>query len=538
MVVSVVRLSLSDLPFMKRLLITVAFLTLLVAVEVLGASELRLPSFLPEYYRPIFGSDRPLVLVNQRETNGVAQFTYSIGANEALSVESFNGDAPACRSAFNNILTHLNQIMTTNRGDFIEITETDLNAAVVLTNMSQTIFVFVLPHAVNIWTHSVVPAGQPQLHLDFRKTCVFVDRQRYEEALREGNVSLGSWQKAIRRYAKDLLKAGRKREALTALQNLLATSPFDYEAHFELIENTSDLSAATNSARTVFKNAENRDQINRAAKFLGIELPNTDAVPRLSAKDGGLEVILIPLPPCNPWFLDEAAKVYERITDVPVKIRRLDSEWTWEQPDRIARQRELEGILVRLAKQNINFSGWTGERYLGSLTNALKSEDALSRYRGQDLLARISAEPGQYRADSYVEKLGRLLEPHHSKDARTMYVGITEANIYGGDNNFIFSVSTTSPQSHVGLMSYYMMQGKATASSFDSRPRLVERMAKELVPASLKQLRIPRSTDPSCPYSYSSGVERLDQKTLNLSGEVKQALNKLAEDSTRSPAHQ
>jgi len=129
---------------------------------------------------------------------------------------------------------------------------------------------------------------------------------------------------------------------------------------------------------------------------------------------------------------------------------------------------------------------------LASLTNALKSEDALSRYWGQDLLAKISAEPGQYRADSYVEKLDRLLKPHQSKDARTMYVGITEANIYGGDNNFVFSVSTTNPQSHVGLMSYYMMQG-----------------------------------NPACPYSYSSGVERLDQKTLNLSDEVKQVLNKL-----------
>jgi hypothetical protein len=59
-------------------------------------------------------------------------------------------------------------------------------------------------------------------------------------------------------------------------------------------------------------------------------------------------------------------------------------------------------------------------------------------------------------------------------------------------------------------------------------------MAKELVPASLKQLRIPRSTDPTCPYSYSSGVERLDQKTLTLSDEVKQALNKLRATTTGS----
>lgn len=512
---------------MKRLLFSAALLPLLIAVGVLAATELRLPSFLPEYYRPLFGNQRRLALVDQRETNGVIQSIYSIGANEALSIESFYGDAPACRSAFNNILAHLNQSMTTNKGNFVEITETELNAQVALTNLSQTIFVFVLPHAVNIWTHSVVGSSPPQLHLDFRKTCTRVDRQRYEEAVREGNVSLGSWQKAIRRYAKDVLHAGSKREAMAILQNLLATSPFDYEAHFEFIENTSDLAAATNSAKAVFKNAENRDQINRAAKFLGLEPPNPDNIPLLSTNDAGLEVVLIPLAPCNPWLLDEAAKLYQRITEVPVKIRRLDSEWTWGPPDRIARQRDIEGILVRLAKQNINFNGWTGDRYLTALTNALKSEDALTRYWGQDLLAKISAEPGQYRADLYVEKLDRLLKPHQSHDARTMFVGITEANIYGGDNNFVFSVSTFSPQSHVGLMSYYMMQGKATALSFDSRLRLVERIAKEMVPASLKQLRIPRSTDPACPYSYSSGVERLDQKTLILSDETKQALSKL-----------
>jgi hypothetical protein len=71
------------------------------------------------------------------------------------------------------------------------------------------------------------------------------------------------------------------------------------------------------------------------------------------------------------------------------------------------------------------------------------------------------------------------------------------------------------------------MLGKTHPQGFDSRPRLVERMAKELVPASLKQLQIPRSTDPTCPYSYSSGLDRLDQKTLTLSDGVKQALEKL-----------
>ena len=83
-------------------------------------------------------------------------------------------------------------------------------------------------------------------------------------------------------------------------------------------------------------------------------------------------------------------------------------------------------------------------------------------------------------------------------------------------------------------MSYYMMLGRTIHETYDSRQRLVERIAKELVPASLKQLGIPRSMDPTCPYSYSSGVDRLDQKTLALSDEVKEALNKLRDPITRS----
>jgi predicted Zn-dependent protease len=503
----------------------VGLLLLLISVEGVVGAELRLPSFLPDYFRPAFkSSSRSLALADQRHTNGVTQCIYSIGANEALSIESFKSDAPGCRAAFNNILAHLDQVITTNRGTFIEITETELHAEVTLTNVSQTVFVFVLPNAVNIWTHSVVPKARRQLLLEFRNIRAMANRQRYEEALREGNVSLGQWHDAMHDYANDLLMAGNKSEALSVFQNLLATSPYDFESHLQFIENTSDLIAATNSARAVFKNAENSYQISRAAGLLGIKPPNIEAIPSLSTNDTGLAVILIPLQPCNPWLLEESAKLLERITEVPVSIRSL-GKWTWGLPDRIARQRELEAILVRLAKKNLSFAGWTRDRYLSALTNALESEDALSRYWGQALVTKVNAEPCQYRVDSYMEALRRLVEPHRTKDTRTMYVGITEANIYGGDNNFVFSVGTMEPESHVGLMSYYMMLGKATLQSFDSRPRLIERMAKELVPASLKQLRIPRSTDPSCPYSYSSGIERLDQKTLNLSDQVKRALD-------------
>jgi len=511
---------------LKRLLWVLAFSASLITG--ISATASQLPSFLPEYYAPVFsGNDRPWVLRAQRETNELKHFLYSIGQNETLSVDDIRGESSVCLSRFNNIRGHLNQQITTNAGAFVEVTETEFHAEVVLPKVTRSTFVFLLPDSVTVWTRSTAADAGKQLRPGFQEILALVDRQRYEEALREGNVDMGHWQTSIHNYARGLLASGHTNEALLVLTNLLMTSPFDYQAHLEFIESTPDLAAATNSAKVVLKNAEQFDEISKAAGFLGVEAPTLEKLPLLSTNDTGFEVVLIPIPPCNPWLLDEAARIYERITDVPVKIRRLDQGWAWGMPDRIARQRDLEGILTRVAKTNVNFSGWNQDRYFNALGEALKSEDAFSKHYGNELMSRIKSEPGQYRGEPYVETLCNALKPYCSKDTRTMYVGITEANIYGGDANYVFSLGNTNADSHASLMSYYIMLGKTHPQGFDSRPRLVERMAKELVPASLKQLQIPRSTDPTCPYSYSSGLDRLDQKTLTLSDGVKQALEKL-----------
>jgi predicted Zn-dependent protease len=143
-----------------------------------------------------------------------------------------------------------------------------------------------------------------------------------------------------------------------------------------------------------------------------------------------------------------------------------------------------------------------------------------------ELIKKVTDQPGQYLVDSYLNRFCDILAAYRSTDKRTMYVGITEANIYSGDNNYVFSQGVIAGDSKASILSYYMMMGKTLGEEYESRQRLTERIAKELVPASLKQLGIPRSTDPACPYSYSSGVSRLDQKTLKLSEQVKKALDK------------
>ena len=183
--------------------------------------------------------------------------------------------------------------------------------------------------------------------------------------------------------------------------------------------------------------------------------------------------------------------------------------------------------LIRLRGDNVDLAGWNKAQYASELLKAVESEDALSRYDARDLVDRIDRLQGQYRVGPVLNWFSASLEEYRSDDNRTMYVGITEANIFSGDNNYIFSSGIPKGKSPASVLSYSMMLAETLSEEHESRQRLTERIAKELVPASLKQLRIPRPLDPTDRYSYSSGVTRLDQKTLGLSESVKDALKRI-----------
>jgi len=510
---------------MKNYMITlIAFLALTRAI----ADTTELPRFLPPYYSPAFVVDnKPLKLVKKTTTNGIEQVVYSTEDESlALSVENIECDKPRCDAIFNNILRHFNNTVTTHSGQFVEITRSEIHVQVVESNVTMRVFSYVLPSSVQIWTYTRLKTATDQIAPKFELIRGFADKQRYTEALSAGNVSMGHWGPRIHDYATQLIRKQRKKEGLSVLKNHLATSPFDYEAHMDLMENSDDPAAATNSARVVFKNAEDRDLTDRAAMYLGKEVANLDAIPTLSTNETGLQLILVPLPPCNPWLLDEAATIFEKITGIPVQTRRLKEDWIWSSPERIARQRSIQGMLVRLKGSDIDFTNWTKDKYIQQLTAAVESEDALSKYYVRDLIQKIEDEPGQYFVSPYLDRFCKMLTEYRSDDRRSMYVGITEANIYSGDNNYVFSQGRIKGDSLASILSYYMMLGETLGEEYQSRQRLTERIAKEVVPASLKQLGIPRSTDPTCPYSYSSGIVRLDQKTLRLSDQIKEALEK------------
>jgi predicted Zn-dependent protease len=513
---------------MKKIQFITVLLILLVFTQ-LKASSLEIPSFLPQYFAPAFEiNGRKLSFIKHSEKDGVEQYLYFTDDKSlVLLTENIKCERPRGAAIFNNIVGNLNDRMKSYKGEFIEITKRDMHAQIYEEGRERTLFVYVMPTAIQIWTYIAKSDEKYPVGPQFKIIRNFINKQRYNEAVSEGNVSMGFWGSEIYEYAGSLLHDGRKKEGLEVLEKLVATSPYHYNAHMDIIENTDDRKAAVNSSKVIMKGAEDPKLVTGAAKFLGTEVMTLDSLPLLSKDERGFQLILIPLEPCDVSLLEDVSKTYQKITNIPVKIRRIKEGWTWTVPDRISYQRIIQETLIKMKGEDINFKGWTKAKYINELKMSAESRDALDKYYINALISKVDKEEGQYFVDTYLDRFLNIIKKYRSNDYRTMYVGITGINIYSGDNNYIFSLHMNRNKSQASILSYYMMLASNLSEEYESRNRLIERIAKELVPASLKSLGIPRSTDPTCPYSYSSGVSRLDQKTLTLSEQVKNMIEEI-----------
>lgn len=501
------------------------------------AANLEIPSFLPQYFSPAFIlNGQSLKLINHSEKDGADQFLY-LTDDKSLTflIESIKCERPRATAIFNNIIGNLNDTMKSKKGEFFEITKNEIYATIREDNKQRTIFVYVVPTAIQIWTYVTNSNEQYNMDSQFKTIKNFINRQRYSEALGD-NVSMGLWGDAIHDYARELLHDSKKKEALEVLEKLIATSPYNYKAQMDFIENTDNKKAALNSAKIILKNSEDPELIDKTAKYLDKKITTYDSIPFLDKYEMGLQVILVPLLPCDVSLLEEVSETYKQITNIPIKIRRIKERWQWNDPDRVPYQRAIQETIVKLKNEDIIFTDWNKEKYIDELKKSVEAKDAIDKYYVKKLISKINEGSGQYFINTYLDRFLDIIEKYRSYDALTMYVGITGVNIYSGDNNFLFSLyEARRNKSQGSILSYYMMQTANLSEERESRKRLVERIAKELVPASLKSLNIPRSTDPTCPYSYSSGVSRLDEKTLTLADEVKDAIDKLKQKEANTP---
>lgn len=383
------------------------------------------------------------------------------------------------------------------------------------------------PRGSYLWQYRIPGASAADLEPYIRAITPVARKHQYDVAAEMGNVVMGRWGGPVHEYAK-LLANQNNPAAHGIYQKLLLTSPTNYDAQIEYATLTDDAAQKRQSATIVARDAEEEALLDNAAEILRHTTPSVEQYPLLTTNDSGLKVVLIPLEPLNPWLLEEIASNYQEITSIPVVIRRLPVALNIPEPTRSSYRPYLEQIASNIWKGTVNSSQWP----LAELKAQLMQKAKVEGPQSVAVLNRIFQEmdDGDYQWDAVpmLLKFSKVIVPYFSGDPNTMVVGITEMDIYTDESNFVFSVAGGYEESPVSIMSYARMRAKLTGEK-QSRKRLTERAAKELVPASLKILQIPRSSDPFCPYSYSDGLQRLDEKTMKLSEPVKMEIEKRME---------
>lgn len=486
-------------------------------------------SFLPPHYETALKiKDQPLRFVSQSQKNDISRAVYkSVKGDVSVVIESQAcSTLVSCDAIYSEALKKRNVRLTSLGGQFRSVSFFEFTAEWKSGLKGNMIHVARAPMAIVSWTTTGKDARSLRDEEYLTGIRAVINQQRFNEAKQLGNVEFGRWAPKIHEYGQYLLKQGKTEDALAVLSELVAWSPSNFEAKLEFAENAKDEAAVYASALAVWQNAESPALTSRAAHLLGRAEPDAAAVSPLEAGLSGLQVVFIPLAPCDIRLVEEAARIYSASLDVPVKIRRLPDAWLWDRPDRVYRQRDMQSAILQNAHKSVDFTGWTLGRYTKELLATTAKRDALTRYQIRSFLDDLPGKPGQYRSEFYVERLLDSLMPYRSEDRRTMFVGVTEADIYSGENNFLFSGGGSKNGVGASLLSYARMQAAMLNEPNQSRTRLIARLAKEMVPASLKLLGIPRPADPADPYSYSDGVGRLDQKTLTLSAPTREALDR------------
>lgn len=507
--------------FLKHIL--VAALWMFVTTTNASGQTPKLPPFLADYYAPLFSHDgEPLRFWGNVTENGVEHYRYrNKNGSMTLILERLPCSRQTCTTVFDNYIAAVNRDSSAVEITFLDFKDPNAQAIVHKQDAISNMIVLLMPDSVNVFSFRQSLADypgfkkmKPGFAAAYEQAKLFADRQRYEQTvLLNDNVEMGGWTKSFRTHALALLASDDKDEALTALRRIVTTTPFDLEAHLLLMENLPPGPEAQVSAEVILRNAESPDLYAKAAAFLEHPVTTMDSIPFIEKPDDRLQLILIPLGSVDLDLLADAAKIYEKITSIPVTFRRLHDPWSPGRPDR---------PFAIFNGQIIEFSGLSKERFVANLYKT-PNQTALDRYFFETFEKYLEKSDGQYDALKLSGPFFDSIENYVSDQPRTLVVGVTSANIFSGRARYVFNSFITRGRSMAGsIFSYQML--RSTEFEPQSRERLAERIAKELVPASFHKLGIPRATDPRDPYSYSNGVGRVDQKSLKLSPPTAAAL--------------
>ena len=487
------------------------------------------PAFLPGYFSQVMTFDgAPLTKLEAEASPGSASYRTADGS-AAVTFLMVTGDDARCDAEFDSrsraLLTMASAPGSAGKVSFADASELRTEARTDKAIVDAA--VFRLQNCVLTGTVFRFTAGQAAADGYQGKLRGLVNRWRYEKVAATNPVLFGRWAGPAHAFARQLLAAGDIEKATTVLEQLSTWVPYDLEAKVELAENVRDPKVRTENATVAYERTEDAELRSRAARLIGKKEAESASIPLLGKGESGLQVVLLPLHPCDLTLVSEAAAICRKILDIPVKLRRLPTPWTFPTASRIWSQRTVEAFILRSGDPKADFTGWTRDQYASAMLSIAAKRYPLESYQIEQFVEKLRQEPGQINVGPALYDLQMIIKPYRSDDRRTVFFGVTGAPIYLGTSNYVFVGSLGQASEAVNILSYDMMLAKNAGDAHESRPRVAERLAKELVPATLGALNIEQPSDPSDPGSYADGVSRVDEKSLVLSPPTREAFDRV-----------
>ncbi len=488
----------------------------------------RLPEFLPPYFESYLTFNGAKALgTDHHQKNGGDVYVYSTpDQRTSIRIDKYSCEVNVCSTLLDSSLRAVYPQVAAS-GEYDLISPTEVHARWSAGESEVRRYAFVMPGELLLWTVAQTGPVANDVMQSYQDGLVdAANRARFELSEARGELPFGRMGDASRAYAESLLEHGEHQEAVRVLKEVITTTPQDYRAQIEYARNTEDAIASHASAKIVLENAESPELIAAAQRILALDEKVQPSPPPVSKDEGGLQMILIPLQPCDLQLVKDASAVYSQITGLPVQTRSFPGDWDWGSFDRIPNQRTIQQIIVQNEGTNIDFSTWTLFQYEEELKKLGTKADPITRYRVKGILE-VAGGQGQYSLASRLNTFYSALSQFKSSDPHTVYIGVTSVNVALGDANFNFWAYVGQPGHKVGLLSYYTMTASQSGQLNESRTRLSQRIAKELVGVSLNILGVPAPSDPRDPASSANSVQRIDEKGLTLSQPTADALAKI-----------
>lgn len=333
-----------------------------------------------------------------------------------------------------------------------------------------------------------------------------------------------------------LAAAGRSEEALGYFVKGLQLSPWNLEqqmAYAELLQKVGRAEEAKDVAQMVSTRGETDELVNRALGLMGKE--PVAAPPVWNSSFQGRWICFVRIGKVEDCVLNEAMDRLSRTLGLPAfelvpglglpqPTRSALDRWVEHQliPAFRWRQAPLQRVLESLGATSPH-EVQPPARLVAALAAAMRSEGASKQADGMEqMLEHFKKWDQQWKGSEMTTMLQDLRRATPLPGA-VVVVGVTAADLYDGDSNYIFGTALTGGR--VAVTSYGRYTGPFNQAP-PERAKLLGRLHKQLLSGVGYALGVPRPTDPTSARAYPASLQEHDAKSEYMSAACRAGFEK------------